>query len=347
MRRELPKSKRAHALKMILVIMITLPMIMIAHCADPVIHVSPSVQLVRFGEEFEVDINVDYVENIYGFEVWMSFDKNILNASHIEERGFLNLMTTIWYQEVDNTGGYVTIAVTSLRPAPAKSGGSPPPLATVRFKAIGIGNSTLHLYKTKLVDNQTMAISHTATDGEVTVTGTIGHEVALTSVVTCKDGCEPVCTVCEGYTAHVNITALNLGTFTESFSVTLYANATVIVVQSVTNLPPGNKAILTFLLNTTGYTIDAYLLSAYAAPVSGETNMTDNTFIGRTIKVTILGDINGDNKVDMKDVGVAARGFGTNFGDLGYNGNADLDDDHDVDMKDIGATSRHFGDTYP
>jgi hypothetical protein len=256
-------------------------------------------------------------------------------------------MTTIWYQEVNNTGGYATIAVTSLRPAPAKTGGSPPPLATVHFKAVGMGSSTLHLYKTKLADNQALAVPHTTTDGTVTATGTPGHDIGAINVMTCKDGCEPKRTVCEGFTVHVNVTVLNLGTFTESFSVTAYANATVIAVESVTDLPPGNQVILTFLWNATGYVIANYLLSAYAAPVPGETNVADNTFIEDIVRITIIGDLNCDDKVDMRDVAAAAHGFGTYFGDLRYNPNADLDDDHDIDMRDIGTTARYFGNTYP
>jgi hypothetical protein len=115
----------------------------------------------------------------------------------------------------------------------------------------------------------------------------------------------------------------------------------------VTDLPPGNQVILTFLWNTTGYAIANYLLSAYAAPVPGETNIADNTFIEDIVRVNIIGDLNSDDKVDMRDVAIAAHGFGTHFGDLRYKPNADLDDDHDIDMKDIGTTARYFGNTYP
>lgn len=50
-----------------------------------------------------------------------------------------------------------------------------------------------------------------------------------------------------------------------------------------------------------------------------------------------------DIKVDMKDVGAAARAFGSYPGHARWNSQADLNLDYKVDMKDIGAIARKFG----
>jgi len=146
---------------------------------------------------------------------------------------------------------------------------------------------------------------------------------------------------------HVNVTVMNNGDVPESFIVTAKADGSTIGTMNVVNLLPTDSTVLSFLWNTSGYAIGNYTLSAVAGPVPGETNIADNTLVDGIVKVTIVGDINGDDKVDMKDIGRAARAFGTNFGDPDYDPNADLNDDHKIDMKDIGTAARHFGDTYP
>jgi hypothetical protein len=62
-----------------------------------------------------------------------------------------------------------------------------------------------------------------------------------------------------------------------------------------------------------------------------------------------VGDINGDHKVDMRDVGASAKAFGTVLGDTLWNPNADITGpeslvpDGKVDMRDISLIAKHFG----
>jgi hypothetical protein len=177
---------------------------------------------------------------------------------------------------------------------------------------------------------------------DAVITSPLGiHDIAVTNLTTCKDGCTPMRVVCQNYTAHVNVTVANIGNYTETFSVTAYANTTIIGTQGVVGLPAGNQTIVYFVWNTSGYALGNYTLSAYAAPVAGETSILDNTYVDGMVKVTKVGDINGDGIRDMRDVGPAARGFMTTPGVPFYNPNADLVDDHKIDMKDIGAIARY------
>jgi parallel beta-helix repeat protein len=63
-------------------------------------------------------------------------------------------------------------------------------------------------------------------------------------------------------------------------------------------------------------------------------------------------DINHDMKVDMRDVGLAARAYNTMQGDESWNCHADITGpislvpDGRVDMRDIGLIARNFGETY-
>jgi hypothetical protein len=121
--------------------------------------------------------------------------------------------------------------------------------------------------------------------------------------------------------------------------------------ESITGLPPNTNLTLTFSWNTTGILPSNYTLRCLALPVPGEIFTGDN-YLSLNVLVKLVGDINGDMKVDMKDIGTAARAFGTGPGDPGWNPDADITGpeylipDRKVDMRDIGLAARHFGETY-
>jgi len=173
------------------------------------------------------------------------------------------------------------------------------------------------------------------------------HDVAVTNVTTSKTGCIPMPTVGEDYTAKVYVTVENQGDFTETFTVTAYANLTVIDSAIVTDLTPGSNTALTLTWDTTGFAKGNYTISAYATPVPSETDTDDNTFKNGVVKVTIAGDINGDDIVDMTDLGWIAYSYGATPSDPKWNPNADLTDDDLIDMTDLGIAAMHYGETYP
>jgi parallel beta-helix repeat protein len=59
-----------------------------------------------------------------------------------------------------------------------------------------------------------------------------------------------------------------------------------------------------------------------------------------------IGDVNGDWKVNMADVGVAARAFGSTIGDERWNQQADMNPDGKIDLRDIALEARNFGKIY-
>jgi hypothetical protein len=97
------------------------------------------------------------------------------------------------------------------------------------------------------------------------------HNVAITQISPSKT------TATIGDIIDVNVTAANLGNYTESFNVTLYYNATQIDKLAVNNLGQGLQQLLTFHWNTTGLTDGKYNLTATADIVPGETIISDNT----------------------------------------------------------------------
>ncbi|MDI6690246.1 MAG: dockerin type I domain-containing protein [Candidatus Bathyarchaeota archaeon] len=62
-------------------------------------------------------------------------------------------------------------------------------------------------------------------------------------------------------------------------------------------------------------------------------------------RVILVGDVNEDMKVDMKDIGLAAKAYGSKPGDPNWDPRCDLNNDGKIDMKDIGIICKNYGNT--
>lgn len=168
------------------------------------------------------------------------------------------------------------------------------------------------------------------------------HDIAVTNVWPSKT------VVGQGYNLIVNAPVFNLGDYTETFNVTVYANTSLIASAFVNvTLSAGASVILVCVCNTTSLAYGNYTINVCAWPVPGETNTANNNCTGGNVVVTITGDINGDFKVDMRDIALVVRAFGSTIGSINWNANADINDDGTVNMRDVALVARHFGQHYP
>ena len=58
-------------------------------------------------------------------------------------------------------------------------------------------------------------------------------------------------------------------------------------------------------------------------------------------------DINDDDKIDMIDIGIVTRAFGSHPGHPRWNSEADVNQDDKVNLRDISLVAKHFGETTP
>jgi hypothetical protein len=166
------------------------------------------------------------------------------------------------------------------------------------------------------------------------------HDIAITAVTVSKT------VIGQGYSLNVRATIANLGSYDEVYNVTVYANKTVI--GSLTGYLPNGTSVETFYVcNTTGLEYGNYTLSAFAWPVSGETNTANNNFKGPTVCVSIPGDINGDGTVNILDGIINAKAFLSTPGKPNWNPNADINGDNVVNMLDAIILANHFLQHYP
>jgi hypothetical protein len=174
------------------------------------------------------------------------------------------------------------------------------------------------------------------------------HNIIVTNVASSKT------VVGQGYILTINATAENQDDYTQTFNVTAYANTTAIQTKTIT-LTSKNSTAITFTWNTTGFAKGDYAMSAYAWPVPEETDTADNMLFDGWVFISIPGDINGDRKVDLKDVFAVGKAFGSTRGSDGlywhspvksccpHSPNCDINDDGKVDLKDYYATCKNFG----
>ena len=67
--------------------------------------------------------------------------------------------------------------------------------------------------------------------------------------------------------------------------------------------------------------------------------------VHRVQAVELVGDINGDGKVDVKDVYAAGLAFGAKTGESRWDSKADLNGNGKVDLADVFVICEHFGET--
>lgn len=166
-------------------------------------------------------------------------------------------------------------------------------------------------------------------------------------------------------TVTINVTVENQGTSPETFNVTVYAGTHVVnhPPLTVTDLAPGTTRTLTFQWKLypirimifpppwpwppNAPLIENLTVRAEVTPVAGEVDVSDNIYIDGTVTIIwwVL-DVNGDGKIDIKDIAAVAKAFGSSPGNPRWNPMVDFNQDGKIDMQDISVSAKRFGATY-
>ncbi|MSP13623.1 MAG: hypothetical protein EXR62_11795 [Chloroflexi bacterium] len=278
--------------------------------------IAPASQQVSQGGQVTVDLRVEGITNLYGADVTLNFNKDLLevvdadgnggNGVQIQPGTFLNpANATITYNMVDNSTGMIRFAISLLNPAPAATGSGV--LARVTFRGKTVGTSPVAWTSISLRDvngnplnagGASASIQVVAANGGGTVTGKVLLEGRSnhsgTSIVV--DGLGPVNTAADGaYTVNSvpagshTITAQHNGYLTAQRSVTVGAGATVV-------LP------------------DATLLAG-DLDNTNNVGLTDLVLLASNYGLTVppadsRADINGDHLVNLADLVLLAHNYG-------------------------------------
>jgi hypothetical protein len=127
------------------------------------------------GLTFNVNVTIQDVENLSGYEFKLYYPNDVLNGTSVTEGPFLKtggastfFLKANFTDNYNDTNGIVNILCLRMPPAGPMNGNGT--LVMITFKATSpSGPRTLHLADVKLSDPDSAPIPFTTTDGQVTV----------------------------------------------------------------------------------------------------------------------------------------------------------------------------------
>jgi hypothetical protein len=149
--------------------------------ATPSIYVDPpTVTSISPGNTFTVNIKIDNVNDLAGFQFRLSWNPNILFAPSYDTTGNLwenngnltfipNLFDTTTFKNNVKKGEYLVALTKSDNSVPTFSGSAT--LSTITFSVKSYGSTALHLYDVKLGDSNINPINVIVTNGSFSNSG--------------------------------------------------------------------------------------------------------------------------------------------------------------------------------
>lgn len=206
-----------------------------------------------------------------------------------------------------------------------------------------------NVYIVTLVVTEDDGLTANATTSMPVYTSVPTHDVGIAAVVMSSSVVWTGNSVTINWTTiTINVTAINEGQANETFDVSVYYNSSLLGKQTISNMAPNSTKLLQFSWDTTTVPYAYYNITATASTVVDETHTSDNTLSGGIVTVTHIGDISGPNgvpdmKVDIRDLAVVAKAFGSGPGLPGWNPICDIDHNGRVDIRDIALVAKAFG----
>lgn len=357
------KMNRSMVVLLVCAVVLGVMPIIRAQPALPAIWVEPAtlnfdIATAHVGDKFNVTVWAGTTSDVFTYQVKVSFNVTHLTVARAAYTGGTGSQ---WWKghstfpigpNIDNTKGTVVAGETLLGGADVvhASSGS---ICWIEFQIIAAptaGNTLTSLIDTNSPDDSYLLSPDLGTIADVTLGHATyvfsgggppptRHDVAIVSVTPSNDHPK------QNDTISIDVVATNNGTVIETFDVNVTYGGTLIGTQTATALAAGANMTLPFNWNTTGVTPAQYTITATATAVLGDADPSNNV---KTATVRVLSsagpvtDVNGDGKVDMKDIGIVGKAFGEGPGDPRWNPVADVNGDEVVNLLDIALMSKDF-----
>ena len=298
---------------------------------------------------FSVDVTISDATDLNRWSMNIYYNNTMLSVASAVEGSFMSSVATTTFasnttQDYNATNGQLTLSDNFTSTSVGASGAGT--LATITFQVLANGSTPIVMADIQMTDSFGRPISYTQTNGSfsnIPLIISTAHQVVVTDIT--ASSYFNSTWVYQGRDVNINVTVFDSGGFSENATVTVYYNITagdVAGVQSVT-LASGENETLLFVWNTTAVPIcyTNYTLTAVATIPDGSAN----TLSDGTMQVRILGDLNGDGKVDMADVIIFEDAFGSYPGHPRWNPAADINENGVCDLNDVVTLLMHWGQT--
>ncbi len=326
--------------------------------AESVIRINPATTEATLGEDYAMYIEIACVSDLYAWEFQLNYDPAILDLmSALIVPGGLNEPIFTYYSLIDEIGGHLWWAVSTIYPTTTGVSYDEHAIFEMHFHTIAIGTAELDLFGTFLSDSNADPISHSAVNGSITVSGeTPETDLLVTNIAVFDYGCSIYAndTYVNGtaYYYPVEITIYNNGTqATGPFYIKLevYWISGSLNEDSDEKFVPGlnARANATFtysnLLHPTHNGYYRITVTADSQNNVTETNETNNMLALDNIRVSVVGDINGDGNVNILDAVIIALAWDAEPLDPHWNIRADINHDGYINILDGVRMGLHWG----
>jgi len=283
---------------------------------------------------FMINVTIADVRGLYGYQFNLTFNPSILICLQLQIQDVLNETHYIPNQNIDNLKGFIFTNVTYYPPAVPLDVNSPTPLVTVKFRVKAIGGTNLTLTDTHLVDSTGQPITHEDHNGY--------FQSLIVDIGVLAISASPSA-IFKGKSTNVTVTVTNEGNSTQSFTLNIYFNTTLMVTMNITSLVANTNATVTVAVNTSTIIWGKYVLSAQVPPLPYETHTADNNLTDGIVNVKVPGDLNGDGVVDILDAILLSIAYGSSPATPNWNPDADLNGDNVVNILDAILLGNYFG----
>jgi len=311
----------------------------------------PQITNKKSPDTFTVKINISSSVAFAGFQYYLYWNRTYINATGITETPPPSFTFSAgaglqWNYNASHGRVERSLMDPALKPITGTY-----QVATITFKVIKdsfpptVVTLDLDYADTFFSDNIGDTITpYYVYDGDITVTGVappeVKHDISIVSVNASWPRAYP------GRIVNVTVVVKNNGTFVETFNVTAYRNTTLIDKILVTNLGAGENKTIIFQWSTSGLTpCQVWIISANAT-LAGDANPGDNVLVYGTVKIAMLGDVNADRVINLKDLVEVAKALGAMLGSWAWNPQADIYPDGYVDIYDLVMIAQRFGRHY-
>jgi len=308
------------------------------------------------GDKFNVTIMISTTAPSYTWQVRVNFNTAHINAVRADYTGtgksmfFAGHGTVPVTVQIDNTTGFVVHgeSLVGSDSVPAGSGS----LFWIEFQIIAAPGQEETLTSQIAVEDPSLGNTFILDPDLNTVAGvSVGsatytysppppvRDVAVAALTFSNDHPK------QGDNITITVVVLNNGTIPETFDVIIAFDSTPIGTINVAALAAGNSKTLTLEWNASAGAVGKHTITASATVVPFDIDPTNNSKGKQVVIMSSTGpntDVNGDGKVDMKDISEAAKAFGTIEGHPRWNPAADVNADGVVNLFDVALVARDF-----